>query len=240
MAEPEPIQTSPEEDERERIRALLWAVVESSPLTKLEHSDRGLRASGRTPKSARTIERIIDCGLDVLARDGLRGITVEAIAAEADVNIATVYRYFDDLEAILVAMAIKVHKSIQPALVEHCINGVLGYDHRQWVYETVELSAMLRLASPQHLALYQSTPALPALDCVTEAGIDTAAELTASALHMYRPAKPYDEWLPIARMCILMATLGLDDICRHEPVDREKIEMLKEMIFNFLGPYVPE
>ncbi|KAA3648709.1 MAG: TetR/AcrR family transcriptional regulator [Chloroflexi bacterium] len=47
--------------------------------------------------------KILEAARQVFARQGLRGATMEQIAAEADVGVATVYRHFGDKETLLLA-----------------------------------------------------------------------------------------------------------------------------------------
>lgn len=50
-------------------------------------------------------ERVIDGVSQVLARDGLDGLTVEAVAAAAGIGVATVYRHFEGRDGLLAAFA---------------------------------------------------------------------------------------------------------------------------------------
>ena len=62
----------------------------------------------RTPAQARakdTVAVIFEATARILERDGRRALNTNLIAQRAGISIGTLYQYFDDKEAILVAMA---------------------------------------------------------------------------------------------------------------------------------------
>ncbi|MCH8541947.1 MAG: TetR/AcrR family transcriptional regulator [Alcanivorax sp.] len=63
-----------------------------------------LRKVPRQPRAVRTVERIISATGTLLQRDGLAQITTNRVAEEANVNIASLYQYFPDKQALLSAL----------------------------------------------------------------------------------------------------------------------------------------
>lgn len=62
----------------------------------------------RQPRQARarvTYDSILQAAVDVLARDGAAGLTTNRVAERAGVSIGTLYQYFPDKTAILLAAA---------------------------------------------------------------------------------------------------------------------------------------
>ena len=45
--------------------------------------------------------RMVDAGIEILAESGLAGLTTDAIAARAEVNISTFYKYFPNRDALV-------------------------------------------------------------------------------------------------------------------------------------------
>jgi AcrR family transcriptional regulator len=63
------------------------------------------------PKQARAkqaLERILTVAVRVIERDGVASLTTEEIARRADVNIATVYKYFRNKDAIIHYLALRM------------------------------------------------------------------------------------------------------------------------------------
>jgi AcrR family transcriptional regulator len=62
----------------------------------------------RTPRQARaqaTVDSILEAAAQVLQRCGAEGFNTNAVAERAGVSIGTLYQYFPDKDAILVAVA---------------------------------------------------------------------------------------------------------------------------------------
>ena len=49
-------------------------------------------------------EQLLDAALRVIDRDGYRGVSIDAVAREADVTRPVVYRIFEDLDSLLYAL----------------------------------------------------------------------------------------------------------------------------------------
>ncbi|HKG90267.1 MAG TPA: TetR/AcrR family transcriptional regulator [Gemmatimonadaceae bacterium] len=58
----------------------------------------------KQPRSRRTLERLLQAAEEVLAREGLEGATVPAIARRARLSVGIVYRRFPDKDALMRAV----------------------------------------------------------------------------------------------------------------------------------------
>src|SRR5215203_3081103 len=97
-------------------------------------------ASGRRERSAATRQRIVDAARDLISRRGYRGTTIAAIAAEADVNVDTVY-------ALVGRKPVLLREVIEQALS--------GTDHAVTAEERDYVRAMRAEADPaRKLAIY--------------------------------------------------------------------------------------
>jgi len=64
-----------------------------------------ITAAGRLdPRAARSRERVIAAALQLLREHGAAGCTIEAVAAHSGVAKTTIYRQFDDREALIFAV----------------------------------------------------------------------------------------------------------------------------------------
>jgi len=66
-----------------------------------------LRNAPRQARSRERLRRVLDAADEVLARDGAQAFTTTRVAAEAGVPVGSVYRFFDDKEAIVEALAVR-------------------------------------------------------------------------------------------------------------------------------------
>jgi AcrR family transcriptional regulator len=68
-----------------------------------------------TRDAARTRETLLDAGVAVAARDGLAGLSVNRVVAEAGVAKGTFYVHFDDREAFVDALHARFHERVERA-----------------------------------------------------------------------------------------------------------------------------
>ncbi len=69
-----------------------------------------------TPSTHRTREALLAAGVSVAERDGLAGLSVNRVVAEADVAKGTFYVHFADREAFIDALHARFHDRVQEAV----------------------------------------------------------------------------------------------------------------------------
>lgn len=75
-------------------------------------------------RAHQTIETILDSAAHLLDRDGYRGLSTNRIAAQAHLSIGTVYRYFTDKDAIVVALRAHAEDDIMRRLIAAFAEGL--------------------------------------------------------------------------------------------------------------------
>jgi AcrR family transcriptional regulator len=63
------------------------------------------RRSPRQARSMATYDAILEAASQILERDGMEGFNTNAVAARAGVSVGTLYQYFADKQAVLLAAA---------------------------------------------------------------------------------------------------------------------------------------
>lgn len=71
-----------------------------------------------TPKGRRTQEALLKAGEIVAERDGLSGLSVGEVVAEADVAKGTFYLYFDDRESFIDALHQRFYSQVGEAVLQ--------------------------------------------------------------------------------------------------------------------------
>ena len=64
----------------------------------------GLKKAPRQPRARQTVQRIIDATAAIVVEQGLDAITTNKVAERANVNIASLYQYFPNKQALLGAL----------------------------------------------------------------------------------------------------------------------------------------
>lgn len=75
-----------------------------------------LLADPVTPKGRRTREALLQAGETVAERDGLAGLSVAAVAAQAGVAKGTFYLYFEDRQTFIDALHQRFHAQLSEAV----------------------------------------------------------------------------------------------------------------------------
>jgi AcrR family transcriptional regulator len=76
------------------------------------------RKYARQERSRRTVERILDAAARIFHEQGYAGATTNDIADEADVSIGSLYQYFPNKEAVLLALTSRHIKATTSGLAE--------------------------------------------------------------------------------------------------------------------------
>lgn len=76
---------------------------------------KALQSRARAPRqerSRRTVEAILEAAVQILDQDGEAGFTTNHIARRAGVSIGTLYQYFQDKDAVLLALSERANVEI--------------------------------------------------------------------------------------------------------------------------------
>jgi AcrR family transcriptional regulator len=91
------------------------------PVAAKPDTDTALPLAGERPEradAARNRERILEAARDLIARKGVREITLEEVAKAAGVGRATLFRRFPDRAALLLALLDEHERELQDAILE--------------------------------------------------------------------------------------------------------------------------
>ena len=86
------------------------------------------RPRPRQARSRQRVEAICEAALRVLRRSGLAGCHVAAVAAEAGITKASLYRYFPNIDAILLALATRHLDEVSERL-DHALTDLTSREH---------------------------------------------------------------------------------------------------------------
>jgi AcrR family transcriptional regulator len=75
--------------------------------------------AGDPPLRSAARERLLEAAARCIARDGMAGIGIAAVAAEAGVSRPTVYRYFEDRQALVEATLFYAGHRLADGIAEH-------------------------------------------------------------------------------------------------------------------------
>lgn len=103
------------------------------------------------------IDRVLDAALQVLERDGMRGLTVSAVCAEMGAPSGSLYHRFASRDALLVALWLRCAERFQGALVDAAEAQQAPRDAARAVVRTFLERARSHRAEAMVLNLYRRT-----------------------------------------------------------------------------------
>ncbi|MGI9288223.1 MAG: TetR/AcrR family transcriptional regulator [Pseudomonadales bacterium] len=117
----------------------------------------------RTPKQSRairTVASILDASTRLLTNKGYEGLTTNTVAAEAGINISTLYSYFPNKEAILERLLERYNDQLVDQLQPLLANNP---NKNERIGHIIETQAQLMIDEPWIRALKEALVAVPAL-----------------------------------------------------------------------------
>ena len=202
--------------------------------------DRQSRNGARTPvqqRSRHTVEKILDAAAEVLAVDGMPSFTTNAVALQAGVNIATLYAYFPDKGALLVALAER-NEAARAAFMAERLEGLRSIDWREWLEMTLAAMADFRVAHPGDITLRRALTSTPEFRDIDAGSTERIAEGAVRFLQRTNPDLPADMAARIAQVTVLASIEVLDLACSSGQVDRALLGELVDMLTSYLGPHL--
>jgi AcrR family transcriptional regulator len=196
-----------------------------------------LRHAPRQSRSKATFEQILDATAELLELKGLEAINTNAIARAAGINVATLYQYFPNKQAVLLAL----FKRFSTQRIDTASSSFAGMsrsaDWQAKVVATVDALFALRRRLPGTAALMQAMRVYPELRAYHR---DTRAMVAQPLADEIAAASkvPMEEALLVAN-CAVEAHVAMLDFWQIETGGRDEriIGEVKQMVTRYLAPY---
>ncbi len=228
------------EAEADAFRVAVHEIFAESELVPELVLDPVLRKRPTTEKGWATVNLMLDAALNVVIREGIREVGTRAVAREVGVNIATVYQYFDDIDSLLLAVALRDQSFRTVALAERTIELGESGDMREWLETTVEMLAIDVIQSGHHRAVVTIMQSVPAVRAVSTMAWETGARYMATGFAYRYGGDAHSYWLPITRAVQSAVRLVIDDAAESSPEDVQRIREVTQMGWEYLLARIPE
>ncbi|HXD56002.1 MAG TPA: TetR/AcrR family transcriptional regulator [Solirubrobacteraceae bacterium] len=184
----------------------------------------GRRAGAGERSAGRTREALLAAGVAVAARDGLAGLSVNGVVAEAGVAKGTFYVHFSDREAFVDALHAAFHERVLAAVEEATADTPPGAE-RIWLGAEAYLDVCLRERAIKALALEARTDST-----LTETMSARHERFAASAIPSIRAMG----WPEAASASQLLAAMTSEIAIRELEAGR-KLPAARRSLRRFLG-----
>lgn len=193
----------------------------------------------RTPVQARSrqsVESIIEAAAHVLADRGLPGFNTKVVAAAAGVNVATLYQYFENKQAILRELARRSDRERTRYLRGEIEQFAHAADWEPLVRRTVAGLVELRRCAPAAGALRRALAASPDLQELHRHTLDVDAVAIRDVLLARRPDLGRERARAIGVLFAVVTDSTVDMAVGDDGVDQDVIDELSTMLIAHLRP----
>ncbi|MFP5487970.1 MAG: TetR/AcrR family transcriptional regulator [Acidimicrobiia bacterium] len=141
------------------------------------------RKTPRQERSRATVDRILDAAARIFDAVGYRATTTNDVAAAAGVSIGSLYQYFPNKDALLVALAER-HVAEATAMIEAYFAGVVpaGAHPATIVADLIDVVVEMHALDALHLLIAHQAPRTPELQRELDRLRDTVAGAVADLL----------------------------------------------------------
>lgn len=199
---------------------------------------RPRRREPRQQRSRESVRKIQQASLDLLADEGLEGLTTNAIAERAGVNIATLYSYFPDKYSILYDLFDTFETERSDYVQEHVADLVEAQEWAPWLARVIDRMAQFRHDNPAGVVLRRALLTIPELRELDERSTAQSAQAIADAFCRLRPSLDTQHIRLVAAVAVESITHLLDSAFASTPPDTARIEELKAMMERYLAPHL--
>jgi AcrR family transcriptional regulator len=147
----------------------------------------------KQPRSEATVQAVLEAAAQVFERHGYAAGTTNRIAERAGVSIGTVYQYFPNKDAILVALVHQHLAESTAALQPHLdrLNSGAGFD--DVLPDIVQAMVAIHALAPRlHRVLFEETQLPPTLRAELDELEDRLVDMAAGALAADTDSPPAD------------------------------------------------
>jgi AcrR family transcriptional regulator len=186
-----------------------------------------------------TVEKIVDAAAALLDEVGVDGFNTNLLAARAGVRVRSVYRYFPDKLAVIVAVAQRLasresgHVSAFGAVADRSVSWHEAIDRT--------LDAYLRgaKAQPGFLAVRHAMAAVPELRAVEREANRRLVALLSRALHARGIGLHAVRRRAVAQV-IVETVAAVLDVCLREPPRRAAlvVDELRRLLVAYVGAMI--
>ncbi|MFD9123287.1 TetR/AcrR family transcriptional regulator [Kitasatospora sp. NPDC059571] len=188
------------------------------------------------------MEKILAAAAEILAESGLPGLNTNAIAARAEVNVATLYSYFPDKIAILQELSARFEDIRGRYFADRIEALATAPDWRLLTQEIILRLAQFRAEVAGGVALRRALQAVPELGEIDDSSTRRSAGYLADAMCLRNPRLSRDRAYVVALVTSETVSRLLDLAFRDRTCDKELLDETITICQAYMAPYcdVPE
>lgn len=204
------------------------------------HTDAGSEYLLKVPLQDRardTVNRIAAAAVAIVVEEGLSALTTNAIAKRAQINVATLYTYFANKEAILFRLGEYYEERRVQIVAELAERLDPGTGWRECLRAIIDGLVDFRVHEPGCVAIRDALQTIPeAPDFDSDSTVQAASALIGGFARL-APQLDAGQIAAISSFYATTVTSALDAAFAAQPYDAQAIDMLKQMTEAWLAGY---
>lgn len=201
-----------------------------------------MRRKPRQARSQARVNRILDAAEDLFARQGYTATPTSAIATQAQVPIGSLYQFFPDKTAILLAIALRYSEQLHHQWSETDEDELAVLPLPEYVDWLVDSTASFFVENPNcHTIFMEAQIETCELEAIEEASDDRLIQTLASTLAKRDPTLETQDYEAIA--FVLTKTIGTLlwlSLSQDASSQKRLASETKRMSLAYLQSYFPE
>ncbi len=190
-------------------------------------------------RAQKTVERILETASQLIQVVGIEGFNTNLLAKRADINIATLYRYFPNKTVILNALFQKWQKQVELLLVEMEDLADPARDWRELFDLGVNSYIAMTNEQPGYMDLRRAMQADPELRNIEQSTNRVLAETIATLLKERGLQLPEKRFQAVARSFIEMVATLIDSAWMEDrEYSEELLGEMKVIYHSYLANYL--
>jgi AcrR family transcriptional regulator len=178
----------------------------------------------RQPRSAATVEVILEAATRVLSQESLAGFNTNRIAQVAGVSVGSLYQYFPNKSALVAALVARAQSSLTNA-VERCIAQSQGKALVDVLAELIEVAIEYQFGNPVFAAALDHEERRLPLDAVLTNAQERMVTAVQSLLEQHRNEIAAPIHKSAAADCLVIAKALVESEASHSSPDIDGLRM---------------
>lgn len=185
-------------------------------------------------RARQSVDSIIEAAALVLDERGLPGFNTKVVATRAGVNVATLYQYFENKQAVLTELFRRWERRRAGFLAGLLEQFGATDDWEPLLREAIEGLVRARRSQPGAAAMLRALAASPDLQSLHRDSLRADAQAIKAMLLVRRPKLEPHRAAAIGELFAYTSDAVLDAACSGEEVDRALVDQLHAMITDHL------
>ncbi len=196
-------------------------------MTEEEPFDLSIKRAPRQKRAVETYERILDVAARLLSDIGVERISTNLIAAEAGIKVPTLYRYFPNKYAVLMALGGRLMARQNDVVVEWLARSE-GNERPEAliddIYFLLDRTVDVTRAEPGALTVMLALRAVPRLQEVRLGSHRLMADAITDRIAPRLPGATHDELWPRIRLSVELCYAAIEMALEEPRVDAETVK----------------